>query len=151
MGAELLHEPPVLPLEVEALEALAERVPHLLDPEGLHEVALDPALVDRLQEDVAVRVGRDDHAHRVRARLLRLDEELDPGHARHALVRDDHAGVDLLHEVERFLPRLREAEVELALQVQLEDLEVVGLVVDDEHGVATRIEERHVSLPEAES
>ncbi|MNV76906.1 hypothetical protein D3C71_1702900 [compost metagenome] len=53
------------------------------------EELVDGPLVDRVGNRLQLGVARQHHANRVRVELLGAAKELDPGHSRHALVRDD--------------------------------------------------------------
>ena len=68
------------------VELLFRRVP------GLEDVLVEANGVDRLDRDIGVGVGGQENAFGVRLQLDGLGQELDPGHARHALV--DHEQTD---------------------------------------------------------
>src|SRR5438552_5826858 len=87
---ELLHQPNVLAHQVESLDRAAEREPELLALPRLGAVAVDAALVDRLDDGVDVGVAGQDDAHGVGADRHRALEEFGAAHRRHALVGDDH-------------------------------------------------------------
>ena len=64
------------------VEALLRRAPRL------HQVVVEADLVDRLDGGLGVGVGGQQHAPGVGRRPDRPAQEVDPGHLRHALVRD---------------------------------------------------------------
>ena len=65
------------------IQALLRRIP------GLHQVVIEPDVVDRPDGGLGIGVGRQQDALGGREKLDGLAEELDAGHLRHALIRQE--------------------------------------------------------------
>ena len=104
---QLLGQAPVLAHQLVALDGVGQDPAQLLGVPGLGDVAVDAPEVDRLDQHVDVGEGGHDDADRVGADLARRLEQLEPGHARHALVGDDHRHVVLLDQRQRLLAAAR--------------------------------------------
>ena len=76
------RRPPLEQIVEHRVEALLRRIP------GLHQVVMEPAVVDRGDRRLGVGVGREQHAHRIGIELARLAQKLRAGHLRHALVHE---------------------------------------------------------------
>ena len=138
--AELLDQAGVLAGEMEHLDRPPQRDPKLVVLPGLGDVAVDAAAVDRLDERADVGVAGEHDAHRVRTDLHRARQELRAAHARHALVGDDHRGVGAIEQLERRRAAVGRHDLELVAVVEPEELQDVGLVVDDDDRVAAIVE-----------
>jgi hypothetical protein len=147
--AQLLHQALVLggqlaivAPEVNGLDGMADHGAQLARIEGLRDVAHHTAEVDRTDQRLHVRVAGQDDRDQPRADLARARDHLEPAHAGHALVRDQDRHVVLAHECERLCSPQRGMQGELAIVVQPDDLEDVGLVIDDEDRVRAMIHRR---------
>ena len=141
---ELLDEAAVLAEEVETLDRVAENSADLFGVPGFGDVAVDPPVVDRLDEDIDICEGGENDADGVGAgRLCRL-QKLEPGHFRHPLVGDDDRDVVIFEELEGLGTALGAENCERPLKVEAEGVEVVLLVVDDEDFKSGGIESRRL-------
>jgi hypothetical protein len=104
------------------------------------------AKVDGIDQHVDIRECRQDDAHGVGPDLRHLLQELEAGHARHALVRDDHRHLVLAQELERLVTTLRAENRERALEVEAEGIEVVLLVVDDQDRIVLGVRGHGIDL-----
>ncbi len=75
----------------------------LLAVPGLGDVAVDAAQVDRLDQHVDVGEGGEDDADGVGADVAHGLQQLEAGHARHALVGDHHRDVLVAGDLQRLL------------------------------------------------
>jgi hypothetical protein len=98
----------------------------------LGDVVHDVAAVDGLGEDVAVAVGRDQDPGGLRHQTGGALEQLDAGEAGHEVVGHDHADVALPDQLEGAGARGGRAQRPQAAQGTDEEVEVVGLVVDQQ-------------------
>ena len=128
---------------VEALDRLREHALHFLGVPRLGDVAVHVAEVDRLDQHVDVGEGGEDDADGVGAHRARRLEELEARHLRHALVGDDHRHVVLFEERERLVAGAGRMDLEDALEVEAEGVEVVRLVVDDQYREGAQIGRQH--------
>ena len=135
---ELLGEAPVLAHQREALDRVREDAAQLLRVPRLGDVAVDAPEVDRLDQHVDVRERGDDDADRVGADLARRLQQVEAGHLRHALVGDDRGDVFRPRQRQRLLAAAREQQLEAAPEVEAERVQVVRLVVDDQHRIFAR-------------
>lgn len=107
----------------------------MLGAPRLHQVATDLPAVDGIDRGADVRVGRHDHARGVGAESASAFAELDSGHARHALVGDEHCDLLAPQDVERGFRRARGQDAELTLEGVRERAQELGLVIDVEDEV----------------
>ena len=117
----------------ERLDGLPDHRPQLVRVERLRDVAQDAAQIDRADQRLDVGVPGEDERDQVGPDLASARDDLDPGHARHALIRDQDADLVLPQDLEGFGAAQGGVKREVASVVELEELEHVGLVVDDEH------------------
>ena len=141
---EALEELAVLLDQDEALDRLADREAHVVDAPGLDDVAVDVALVDGVEDRLGVFVGGDHHACGFGPELFGLDQQLDPRHAGHALVGEQHRELLLLEALERLGGVVDQDQVEVAAEVEAEHLELVGFVVHDQHAMRPKVDLCHV-------
>jgi hypothetical protein len=90
---------------------------------------------------IRVPVRRDEDPDRLGVERADSREELDARHPVHALVREHHRDGPFADHPERLLPAGRREHVELPAQPTLEHAQVLGLVVDEQHGVLAQIEQ----------
>ena len=120
----------------EALDGVGQDAAQLLRVPGLGDVAVDAAEVDRLDQHVDVGERGDDDADRVGAHLARRLQQLEAGHPRHALVGHDRPRRRAARPAPAPLRRCRPSRSLKALaEVEPERVQVVGLVVDDQHRI----------------
>ncbi len=132
---QLVAQPRVLPVQVPALRGAAHGQPQLVRVPRLGDEVIDAPGVDRLHQAVHVGIGGQHDAHRVRGALLALSQELDPGHAGHALVGEDHRHLGLrLQTGQRLLAVARAQHAELGGEDRLQRVQHAGLVVHDQDG-----------------
>jgi hypothetical protein len=137
---ELLLQAAVVAQQREALDRVRHDAAELLRVPGLRDVAVDAAQVDGLDQHVDVGEGRDDDAGCVGAQLADRLEQLEPRHLGHPLIRDDDGDVVLLGQRERLFSAVRQQELEALAEVEADRVQVVLLVVDDEHGILRELE-----------
>ncbi len=133
-------EPLALAPQLHLLERAQHRLPQIGVLPGLHEVAVDLALVDGVDDLAGVGVrGEEDRAEIGIVPARRLDER-DPGHAGHALVGDEQVHRSPRQDLER-LGAARGGERLVAIlrgEAAAQDREHVRLVVDEEDDVRHR-------------
>ncbi len=118
-----------------ALQGLVHDGLHLAAVPGLEHVAVHVSEPDGLHEHILVPKGREDDAHGVGAHLPGVAQKLGAGHLRHTLVGDDHRHLVL---AQNFQPRgagQGRVQVEGLSEIEAEGVQVVLLVVHQEHGV----------------
>ena len=111
------------------------RIPaQLLAVPRLGDVAVDAPEVDGLDQHVDVGEGGDDDADGVRADRAQGLQQVQAGHARHALVGHDDRDVFRAGQLQRLLAAVGQPQGEHLAEVEAERVQVVRLVVDDEDG-----------------
>ncbi len=140
VGRQLLGEPPVLAHQREALDRVGQHAAQLLRIPRLGHVTVDAAEVDRLDQHVDVRERGDDDADRVGPDLARRLQQVEARHLRHPLIGDDRRDVFGSRQRQRFLAAAGEQQLEAASEVETERVQVVGLVVDHQHGILRQVQ-----------
>jgi hypothetical protein len=143
---EGFEQPLVLVLEMVHLDRSAERESELGRLPGLGDVAVDPARVDRFDEDADVGVAGQDDPDEARPPLHAAGEQLETRHPGHALIGHDHRHLRGGEDLERSRTVLRAEDLEVAAKAEPEGREDVGLVVHDEDRVGSVVDRLHRRL-----
>ena len=133
-------EPGPLAAQLDLLERAEHGLPELPLLPGLHEVAPHLPAVDGVHDLARVGVGREEDGAELRIEPVRGLDELDPGHARHALVGDQEVHLPRLQELERerAVRRRQRLVAVLRREAAAEDREHLGLVVHEQDDVRHR-------------
>jgi hypothetical protein len=131
---ELVAQPHDVLQQRVALGRPAHHQRQLLGLPGLGEEVVDVAGVDRLHEAVHVGVGGEDDPQGLGRDSLTAAQQLDPRHARHALVGHDDRHLLAAQHRERLLAAPRAKDPEVDGEDRLQRVEHARLVVHDEHG-----------------
>ena len=138
---ELAYQTLALTVECVDLDGALEGETQLVRVPGLRNVAVDGPVVDRDAQGLGIAVGGHENADRLRVELAHLRQEVDSGHAGHAVI-GQHQGHGLLvQDPQPLFSAAGGDDRELATEAQLENAEVLRLVVDVEHRVLAVVEQ----------
>jgi hypothetical protein len=90
------------------------------------------ASLDGSEEQLAVRIGREQNTTDIGKARCRLGEEIDAGHPGHAVIRDDDTDVSRAQPSEGRFGRACSLDREQIVEYPHEEIEVGLLVVDNE-------------------
>ena len=126
----LQRELSVLALELHQPAGVADDEEQIVRVPGLGDVLVDTGAVDPLDDVLGLGVAGDDDARHVRPALAHPRQQLDPGHGRHALIRDHDLNPLLLQDALGVGRKGRGADIEVLIQDARERIQRERLVVD---------------------